>query len=54
MGISDEIVDFDPFDASVGIPHERFSELRETCPVARIPVGWFLTAQVGPKPVVLS
>jgi len=43
MGTSNEIVDFDPFDASVGIPHERFEELRQTCPVARVPVGWFLT-----------
>lgn len=38
-----ETVDFDPFDATVGIPHELLGELRERCPVARIPVGWYLT-----------
>jgi cytochrome P450 len=43
MSTTSENVEFDPFDASVGIPHELFDELRSECPVARIPVGWFLT-----------
>ncbi|HEY2304127.1 MAG TPA: cytochrome P450 [Acidimicrobiales bacterium] len=36
-------VDLDPFDVNARIPHEMHQEMRSTCPVARIPVGWFLT-----------
>ena len=38
-----DAIDFDPFDATVGIPHDLLTDLRERCPVAPIPVGWYLT-----------
>ena len=35
-------IDFDPFEIRDDIPHELFTELRATCPVARTPSGWYL------------
>lgn len=36
-------VEYNPFDVEAGIPVELHRELRATCPVAKIPVGWFLS-----------
>jgi hypothetical protein len=37
------MVELDPFDVNAEIPHELHQQMRASCPVARIPVGWFLT-----------
>jgi cytochrome P450 len=36
------IVEFDPFEVDADIPHDAHRALRSSCPVAQIPVGWFL------------
>ena len=36
------IAEFDPFEVDADIPHDAHRALREGCPVAPIPVGWFL------------
>lgn len=38
-------IDLDPFEAADEVPYDRLKELRRTCPVARIPTGWYLTRQ---------
>lgn len=36
-------VDLDPFAALPAVDHAGLRDLRERCPVARIPVGWYLS-----------
>ncbi|HQV56748.1 MAG TPA: cytochrome P450, partial [Ilumatobacteraceae bacterium] len=36
--------DLDPFAALPAVDHDGLRELRERCPVARIPVGWYLSS----------
>lgn len=36
-------VDLDPFASLPAVDHAGLRELRERCPVARIPVGWYLS-----------
>jgi len=36
------MVEFDPFEVDAEIPHDAHRALRSACPVAQIPVGWFL------------
>src|SRR3954447_25351502 len=38
----DSTVEFDPFEVDADIPHDAHRALRSSCPVAQIPVGWFL------------
>jgi cytochrome P450 len=35
-------VEFDPFEVDADIPHDAHRTMRAECPVAKIPVGWFL------------
>jgi cytochrome P450 len=37
-----DIVDFDPYTSGESVPNELFAEMRARCPVARIPIGWYL------------
>jgi cytochrome P450 len=37
--------DLDPFESVDAVPHDTLRELRQSCPVARIDAGWFLTTQ---------
>jgi cytochrome P450 len=37
-----EVIDFDPYTSGESVPHELFADMRARCPVARIPVGWYL------------
>ena len=36
-------VDYNPFDVAADVPIDALREMRVTCPVARIDVGWLLT-----------
>ena len=36
---------FDPFKPETTVRHDLFDRIRHTCPVAKIPVGWFLSKQ---------
>ncbi len=38
-------VDLDPFEPADELPYEALRHLRQSCPVARIPAGWYLTRQ---------
>ena len=40
--MSADIVDFDPYTSGESVPHTLFAEMRAQCPVARIPIGWYL------------
>ncbi|MEO8691883.1 MAG: cytochrome P450 [Acidimicrobiales bacterium] len=40
--MSTEIVDFDPYSSGASVPNELFADMRARCPVARIPMGWYL------------
>ena len=40
--MSADIVDFDPYTSGESVPHALFAEMRAQCPVARIPIGWYL------------
>ena len=35
-------VEFDPFASTAEVPHALFAEMRQSCPVARTPSGWYL------------
>jgi cytochrome P450 len=37
-----DIIDFDPYTSGESVPNELFAEMRARCPVARIPMGWYL------------
>lgn len=41
--MSTEIIDFDPYTSGESVPNELFAEMRAKCPVARIPMGWYLS-----------
>ena len=41
--MNDDTVDFDPFTQTESVPHNLFARLRAECPVARVPVGWYLS-----------
>jgi cytochrome P450 family 109 len=45
-------VEYDPFDVAQEIPVDIHRELRQACPVARIPVGWFLTRHADVRDAV--
>lgn len=46
MPVDDAIdVELDPFEAGDHVPYEQLRSMRQQCPVARIPVGWYLTRQ---------
>ena len=36
-------IDFDPYMPTDAIPYPLFADMRARCPVARIPVGWYLS-----------
>ena len=36
-------VDYNPFDVAADVPIDALREMRATCPVGRIDVGWLLT-----------
>ena len=36
-------IDFDPYAPTDAIPYQLFADMRARCPVARIPVGWYLS-----------
>jgi cytochrome P450 len=38
-------IELDPFRAEDHVPYEQLRTMRRECPVARIPVGWFLSRQ---------
>ena len=38
-------IDYDPFQQKDAVPHGLFATMRAQCPVAKIPVGWFLAKQ---------
>jgi cytochrome P450 len=38
-----ETIDFDPYTSGESVPHSLFAEMRAQCPVARIPIGWYLS-----------
>jgi cytochrome P450 len=40
--MSTDIIDFDPYTSGESVPNELFAEMRARCPVARIPMGWYL------------
>ena len=43
---SDQVdIELDPFRAGDHVPYEQLKTMRRECPVARIPVGWFLSRQ---------
>jgi len=44
--MSTEIVDFDPYTSGESVPNALFADMRARCPVARIPMGWYL-ARLG-------
>ncbi len=35
-------VEFDPFASTAEVPHAVFAEMRQSCPVARTPSGWYI------------
>ena len=37
-----DVVDFDPYTSGDSVPNALFAEMRAQCPVARIPIGWYL------------
>ena len=43
---------YDPFDVSADVPLDALREMRETCPVAAIDVGWLLTTHADVKSAV--
>jgi cytochrome P450 len=44
--VDDQIdIELDPFEAADQVDYERLRALRSECPVARIPVGWYLSRQ---------
>jgi len=43
---------YDPFDVTAAIPLDALRELRATCPVAAIEVGWLLTTHADVKSAV--
>ena len=38
-----QTIDFDPYTSGESVPYSLFAEMRAQCPVARIPVGWYLS-----------
>ena len=38
-------IELDPFQARDHVPYEQLRIMRKECPVARIPVGWYLSRQ---------
>ena len=38
-----ETIDFDPYTSGESVPHSLFAEMRARCPVASIPIGWYLS-----------
>ena len=45
-------VEYNPFDVQADVPIDALAELRATCPVARIDVGWLLTTHADVKDAV--
>jgi cytochrome P450 len=45
-------VDYNPFDVTAGVPIDALREMRETCPVAHLDVGWLLTRHADVKNAV--
>lgn len=45
-------VDYDPFDVAADVPIDALREMRATCPVGRIDVGWLLTTHADVKSAV--
>jgi cytochrome P450 len=41
--LSVDVVDFDPYTSGESVPYALFAEMRAKCPVARIPIGWYLS-----------
>src|ERR1700728_3236368 len=42
---ADVDVELDPFAPSDRVSYEQLGQMRQECPVARIPVGWYLSRQ---------
>jgi cytochrome P450 len=47
-----ETVRYDPFDVTAGVPIDDLREMRATCPVAHLGVGWLLTRHADVKSAV--
>lgn len=47
-----DTIDYDPFDVAADVPVDRLRELRSTCPVAHIDIGWLLTTHPDVKSAV--
>ena len=45
-------VEYDPFDVAADVPIDALREMRATCPVAHIDVGWLLTTHADVKSAV--
>jgi cytochrome P450 len=45
-------VEYNPFDVQADVPIDALAELRATCPVAHIDVGWLLTTHADVKDAV--
>jgi cytochrome P450 len=46
MAVNDRVdIELDPFRAEDQVPYEQLRTMRRECPVARIPVGWYLSRQ---------